>query len=275
MPLPWQIDRYIFPPDEDYLDYHQWPLSSPTGTEHPDLSFLDLCPAVPDTSRPASAANGTPAFRMERAQSVLAGGRAHPDNEILPLMYFGDIGVNAFIDADADSLSTFGLDGDTTAYKVTRRFLQNGVLPPPTAIRAEEFVNAFDGGYRAAAKGPSLHLDAAPAPFAPEGFVLLRVGVAVPKYPEEREPVSLILTVDVGRSMADHHGLETAQRTIQGLLDRTTPADRVALVAYGREAHIMAPLQFSEDAPALRQAVRKLTVTSGVPDTAAGLRLGL
>ena len=86
LPLPWQIDRYIYPPDGNYgvarfynhvnFDYRL--LSPMSGTEPSDLPFLDLCPAVPDTSRPA--------FRMERAQSVLAGGRAHPDNEILPLI---------------------------------------------------------------------------------------------------------------------------------------------------------------------------------------------
>ena len=51
LPLRWRIDRYIFPPDDDYgnfnrysSDLNHWHLSSPTSTEHPDLPFLDLCP---------------------------------------------------------------------------------------------------------------------------------------------------------------------------------------------------------------------------------------
>ena len=44
LPLPWRIDRYIYPPDEDYIDFNHWYLSSPTSSEYPDLPFLELCP---------------------------------------------------------------------------------------------------------------------------------------------------------------------------------------------------------------------------------------
>ena len=45
LPLRWRIDRYIYsPPDKRYVDFNHWYLSSPTSTEHPDLSFLELCP---------------------------------------------------------------------------------------------------------------------------------------------------------------------------------------------------------------------------------------
>ena len=52
LPLPWQIDRYIYPPDENWgvarffnhvnFDYRL--LSPMSGTEPSDLPFLDLCP---------------------------------------------------------------------------------------------------------------------------------------------------------------------------------------------------------------------------------------
>ena len=52
LPLPWRIDRYIYPPDYNYgtarfynhvnFDYRL--LSPMSGTEPSDLPFLDLCP---------------------------------------------------------------------------------------------------------------------------------------------------------------------------------------------------------------------------------------
>ena len=51
LPLPWRIDRYIYPPDYDYLPHFLNPvnfdyrlLSPMSGTEPSDLPFLDLCP---------------------------------------------------------------------------------------------------------------------------------------------------------------------------------------------------------------------------------------
>ena len=45
LPLPWQIDRYIYPPNEAYayVEFDRWYLSSPTSPEYPDLPFLELC----------------------------------------------------------------------------------------------------------------------------------------------------------------------------------------------------------------------------------------
>ena len=44
LPLPWHIDRYVYPPDCAYpFDFDHWYLSPPPRTEHLDLPFLDLC----------------------------------------------------------------------------------------------------------------------------------------------------------------------------------------------------------------------------------------
>ena len=201
-----------------------------------------------------------------------AGGTANPNHQRLPLMYFEDYGVNPYVDADEDALSTFALDGDTASYAVARRYLRDGWLPPPEAVRIEEFVNTFAGGYSPSREGLTLHLDAAPAPFAPEGYVLLRVGVAAPAFPLEREPVSLIFIVDISGSMDYDNRLGTAKRLMRGLLQQAAPADRAALVVYGDIAEVRAPLQTTEDTPHLQQAIRALRPT-GATNAAAGIRL--
>ena len=220
-------------------------------------------PAVEAVSQPASAESGP---------GPEAGGRVNPHNKPLPLMYFEDYGVNPFVDADEDALSTFALDGDTASYAVVRRYVRDGWLPPPEAVRIEEFVNAFAGGYSPSPAGLTLHLAPAPAPFAPAGYVLLRVGVAAPAFPLEREPVTLIFIVDVSGSMDYDNRLEAAKRIMLGLLEQAAPADRAALVVYGTIAQVRVPQQATEDAPQLQQAILALR-TAGATNAEAGIRL--
>ncbi|MYB85881.1 MAG: VWA domain-containing protein, partial [Acidimicrobiaceae bacterium] len=76
---------------------------------------------------------------------------------------FEDYGVNPFVDTYEDNLSTFALDVDTASYVVTRNYLQGDQLPPIGAVRVEEFVNYFDGGYRTLIDEFNITLEAAPS----------------------------------------------------------------------------------------------------------------
>lgn len=44
-------------------------------------------------------------------------------------------------------VSTFSADVDTASYAVVRRFLRDGTMPPPEAVRIEEMVNYFPYDY--------------------------------------------------------------------------------------------------------------------------------
>lgn len=67
-----------------------------------------------------------------------------PNSAAYDDVFFKHYGTNPFIDTEDDHLSTFGMDVDTASYAVTRRYLRGGDLPPPEAVRVEEFVNAFN-----------------------------------------------------------------------------------------------------------------------------------
>ena len=44
LPLPWQVERYVYPPEYTYVaDFYRWLLSPPPDTEPTDLPFLSLC----------------------------------------------------------------------------------------------------------------------------------------------------------------------------------------------------------------------------------------
>ena len=79
-------------------------------------------------------------------------------------MFFKGTGTNPFIDTEDDHLSTFAMDVDTGSYSITRRYLINGYLPPPEAVRVEEFINTFDYNYTPPTEGAfAIHIDGAPS----------------------------------------------------------------------------------------------------------------
>ena len=132
-----------------------------------------------------------------------SGGTDNPNDGAYPLTYYQRYGVNPFIDADEDPLSTFALDGDTASYEILKQYLRDGYLVEPDAVRVEEYVNSLPQDYPAADPPTTdlgLHLDAGPAPFGDAGYKLLRVGVSNPAPADDRDPVSLVFVVDVSGS---------------------------------------------------------------------------
>jgi hypothetical protein len=57
---------------------------------------------------------------------------------------------NPFLGSREHPLSTFSIDVDTAAYADVRRYLENGIAPPPDAVRIEELVSSFPYSYPAA-----------------------------------------------------------------------------------------------------------------------------
>jgi Ca-activated chloride channel family protein len=190
-----------------------------------------------------SGAPGSPGLPPE------AGGEHNPNDGLLPLVYFEGHGVNPFVDADEDALSTFALDGDTASYEIAQLYLGEGSLPPPDSVRLEEWVNAFPGGYEGVDDGLALRLDGMMSPFGEDDYRLLRVGVVSERPDADRDPVSLIFVVDISGSMASDDRLGVAKQVIRGLVERLRVDDRVGLVTYGdrgRVDHSMTDVAGSE-----------------------------
>jgi len=187
------------------------------------------------------------------------GGTAEPNDQPYGDVFFEPTGVNPFVDTEDDRLSTFGLDVDTGSYTVTRRYLRDGHLPPPAAIRVEEFVNAFDYGDPAPRhRDFNLVAEGAPNPFGDrERSYLLRFAVTARQVDaEDRPPALLIFTVDVSGSMARENRLGLVKRALALLLDELRPDDRVGLVVFGSTGRV--PLEPTRDHEAIREAIQRL-----------------
>ncbi|HEX2688446.1 MAG TPA: VWA domain-containing protein [Kofleriaceae bacterium] len=183
------------------------------------------------------------AFGMGRGAGVADVSSGFDASNLAGAEAYHDWGKNPWTDASKDQLSTFAADVDTASYTIARRKLNEGTLPPPAAVRVEEFVNYFRYAFPApAASTPfAVVMDAAPSPLSP-GHHILRVGVATrPKSVAERKPAHLVFLVDVSDSMASPDKLELAKRSLRILTDNLKDGDTVSLVTYAGDSRLVLP----------------------------------
>lgn len=188
---------------------------------------------------------------------------------------FRDYGVNPFVNPTLDRLSTFALDVDTASYVVSRRYINDGLLPPFEAVRAEEFINYFVQDYALPRENTfGIYADGAPSPFHRDGSYLLRIGVQGYDVPEsERKPAALTFVIDVSGSMDMDNRLGLVKRSLQLLVDRLRPDDSVSIVVFGDTARIVLYPTSGANRDAILSAIYRLQ-PEGSTNTEAGLQLG-
>lgn len=158
---------------------------------------------------------------------------------------YDQITDNAFVSPTVEPLSTFSIDVDTASYANVRRFIDQGKLPPPDAVRIEELINYFPYDY--APPGPkdehpiAIHLDAAPAPWAPE-HRLVRIGLKAREVDWKDRPASnLVFLLDVSGSMNRPNKLPLVKEALSKLIRRLDERDRVAIVVYAGASGLVLP----------------------------------
>ncbi len=243
---------------------------TPIGQEVIQTQTLEL--AV--SPYPTASAMATSAAIVEAPIEVTAGLPVPEPTQPVD-MNFEDYGVNPFIDTTEDHLSTFALDVDTASYALTRRYVTSGQLPPPEAVRVEEFVNAFEQGYTPPPDVAfAIYADGAPSPYQPDGTQLLRVGIQGYAVPDaQRLPANLTFVIDVSGSMDMENRLGLVKRSLELLVERLRPDDTVAIVVYGSEARVVLSPTSGADQGAILRAIYSLA-PDGATNAEAGLQLG-
>lgn len=150
---------------------------------------------------------------------------------------------NRFKNTLEHPLSTFGADVDTASYVNVRRFLSNGQLPPPDAVRVEDFLNYFKPDYAQPRGGQPLALTAeiGDCPWAP-GHKLVLIGArARAASAETREGRNIVLLLDVSGSMAPADRLPLIKTALGLFVDTLNPDDRLAIVTYAGSSGVALP----------------------------------
>lgn len=188
--------------------------------------------------------------------------------------FFQNYGVNPFIDARADHLSTFAMDVDTASYSVARRFVLDGNRPDPDSVRVEEFVNYFDQGYRQPRSGAfAIQIDGSRSPFTSDTWIA-RVGIQGRDVPDHRrKDATLVFVIDTSGSMSRENRLELVKRALRLLVRELRPTDLIGIVTYGDRGYsVLNPTEARHDDYIL-EVIDGLQ-PGGSTNAEEGLRLG-
>lgn len=193
-------------------------------------------------------------------------------------MFFEAQGTNPFIVTEEDPQATFGLDVDTASYTLTRNYLNRGILPPPAAVRVEEFVNAFPNNVDASRgrdreSAFAVRVDGAPNPLHP-GYHILRVAMKAKDVdPRERKPAHLTFVIDVSGSMAAENRLGLVKQSLGLLVDKLDERDTIGIVVYGTNGRRVLPPTSAGDRDRIMNAISRLH-PEGSTNLQDGLDLG-
>ncbi|MCX7024497.1 MAG: VWA domain-containing protein [Spirochaetes bacterium] len=218
------------PPGQPASNQGPYPYAAPPA----DAKMAEM----PSSSTAKGMAESPPPGSMQRsdqsAPAAVTGDDAEAD---MASESYASLPENAFKPAAKSPLSTFSIDVDTASYANARRYIEDGYLPPPEAVRIEEMVNYFDYSHPDPEKGPiGVRSEIASCPWAP-GHRLLMVGVQARRVPMESLPAAnFVFLLDVSGSMSDPDKLPLLQKAFTMLVDQLRPQDTVAITVYAGAA---------------------------------------
>ena len=245
------------------------------GILQKDLGAVD-CSCVPSLAKKAFA-SGSDVLESISMSRAISADAPEPFMDLdrlgtLPADFnteeFRVVGERPFVAVARNPLSTFGADVDTAGYTAARRMImEENSLPPPEAVRIDEFLNYFRYAYGAPADGQDLapHFECAAAPWNPAHRLLL-VGIQAREIAKDNlPPAHYVFLIDNSGSMCDVMAMVKEALTI--LIDQLRPQDKVSLVTYGGEVSTL--MEGGQDKAALRAAVEKLDAGGFTPGAEA------
>jgi Ca-activated chloride channel homolog len=173
---------------------------------------------------------------------------------------YDQIVENRFLTVNENPLSTFSIDVDGGSYSNARRYLQQGQMPPPGAVRIEEFINYFHYDYpQPREEAPfSINTEIGECSWSPH-HKLVMIGLQGKKIPTDKLPPSnLVFLIDVSGSMMEPEKLPLVQRSLNLLVDQLREQDRVSLVVYAGNAGLVLPSTSGSEKIKIKDAINRL-----------------
>jgi len=171
-------------------------------------------------------------------------------------------------------LSTFSVDVDTASYANVRRFLNEGQLPPPGAVRIEELVNYFTYNDAPPTNHEpfAVHAEVAGCPWNP-AHRLVRFGLKGRVIAQDKRPLSnLVFLLDVSGSMNQPNKLPLVKESLKLLTKQLGENDRVAIVVYAGASGLALPSVCGDQQPTISEALDRLAA-GGSTNGGEGLQL--
>lgn len=181
---------------------------------------------------------------------------------------------NEFITVAQDPRSTFSIDVDTASYANTRRFINEGRLPPPDAVRSEELINYFSYDYpKPKGNSPfSVTSEVGVCPWNPANK-LVHIGIQGQSIEQgSMPPRNLVFLLDVSGSMASADRLPLLVDALVMLSGQLDQSDRVSIVVYAGASGLVLPPTQGSDRETIRAALKQLRA-GGSTNGGSGIEL--
>lgn len=175
-----------------------------------------------------------------------------------------------------DPVSTFSADVDTGSYANVRRFIQQGQLPHPDAVRAEELVNYFSYDYALPSKNDahpfSVNTQLTVSPWNAKRQ-LLRIAIKGKDIAKESLPAAnLVFLVDVSGSMSPPDRLPLVKSALKLLTTQLRAQDRVSLITYANGTQVVLTPTPGNQKDKINLAIDQLSAGGGT-NGEAGIKL--
>ncbi len=184
---------------------------------------------------------------------------------------YGEFSESPFYKAENVPLSTFSIDVDTASYANIRRFLNEGDLPYPDAVRVEECINYFDYDY-SEPKGNdpySINVEMAECPWESENYLLM-VGINAKTLNKDELPASnLVFLIDVSGSMDNPDKLPLLQSGFKMLVDTLKEDDTISIVTYSGDVSVRLEGASGADKSKIKREIDRLSAGGSTAGGAA------
>lgn len=187
---------------------------------------------------------------------------------------YDHIHENGFVSVKDEALSTFSIDVDKASYANVRRFLNDGGLPPPDAVRTEELINYFKYDYpEPTDEHPfTVTTTLSSCPWN-ENNQLAHIGLKGKSLDLANTPVNnLVFLLDVSGSMSSSDKLPLLKSSLSMLVDNMRVEDKIAIVVYAGAAGIALPSTSARKKDKILSALDRLSA-GGSTAGGEGLRL--
>ena len=222
-------------------------------------------------ARPAPVLAARRATQLQAMPAISGLAGAPPAAEGEAYAARADVG---FASVESEPLSTFSIDVDTASYSNVRRFIQQGRLPPPGAVRIEELVNYFPYAYPDPQGDEPIGVttELSRAPWNTD-HLLLQVALQGRRLETAQlPPRNLVFLLDVSGSMQAPNKLPLLKRSLMALTETLGERDRVAMVVYAGASGVVLPPTSGRDKAQIGAALERLEA-GGSTNGGAGIEL--
>ena len=145
---------------------------------------------------------------------------------------FEDYATTGWRETLDDNTSTFSLDVDRTSYFLALNWVEAGYAIDPAAVRAEEWINAFNYNYELPRTNDSFAVttDIVEHPLH-DDLHLVRIATQAPEF-VDNTPLNVTLVLDASGSMDQGNRVEIAKAAAESIRRGLSRDDRLAVVLF-------------------------------------------